>query len=548
MTRRILVTSALPYANGDIHLGHLLEYIQTDIWARFMRMQGHEIYYICADDTHGTAIMLKAQKEGVTPETLIDNVWQNHTRDFSSFDISFDAYHSTHAPENQALCYDFFEKLKQAGLIIQKEIEQAFDAEKNIFLPDRFIKGTCPKCKTPEQYGDSCENCGATYQPTELIDAYSVLSNTTPILKKSIHYFFALSDPRCAEFLKQWVQRLEQEQARNKLSEWLDASLHDWDISRDAPYFGFKIPGEDEKYFYVWLDAPVGYYAGLKYLAQQKPALKIDFDEWVSPQSNVEQYHFIGKDILYFHTLFWPSMLHFANYKTPTNVFAHGFITINGQKMSKSRGTFITARSYIESGLDSSCLRYYIASKLNASIEDMDLNFDDFMAKINSDLVGKFVNLASRSAGFLNKFFDNRLSAQIDHLLIMHIKSYAEEIAQCYEAREFAKAVRLIMHAVDEVNAFVDQEKPWLMKDISQRDQLQFVCSLVIESFKILTIYLKPILPNLTTAIEYFLNTGDLKWSDLHQNLAGHQINSYQHLIKRIEPAQIDVLLEKNRV
>ncbi len=544
--RKILVTSALPYANGDIHIGHLVEYVQTDIWVRFLRMQNHEAYYVCADDTHGTAIMLKAQKEGIAPEALIDRVWQEHTRDFSAFHIGFDIYHSTHSPENKQLSTLFYTRLRDAGLITEKEIEQAYDEVLNIFLPDRFIKGTCPKCKAHEQYGDACEVCGTTYAPTELLDAYSVLSNTAPILKKSLHYFFALSKPECLHFLRTWVQRLEQSAIVNKLKEWLDAdALQDWDISRDAPYFGFEIPDAPGKFFYVWLDAPVGYYAAFTALAEKN---HLNIADWLHQDASAELYHFIGKDIVYFHTLFWPSMLHFAQFKTPNNVFAHGFLTVNGQKMSKSRGTFITAKSYIEANIDANYLRYYFASKLSNQVEDIDLNLDDFIQKINSDLVGKFINLASRSSGFITKKFHSKLSHQFyDHDLIAQIRNKNHLIAKLYEDREYGKVVRCIMECVDTVNAYIDQEKPWSLKNDEDQPTLHAMVSLIILCFKTIAIYLKPIVPELTKKIEVFLNIESQKWEDVYKDFPNnHTIQAYTHLLTRIEDSAIKTMLEKN--
>lgn len=546
-SRNILITSALPYANGSIHLGHLVEYIQTDIWARFLRMQGHNAYYICADDTHGTAIMLKAQKDNITPQALIAQVGQEHQEDFANFDISFDHYGSTDSPANKTLCYEFYDALCKQNLIKTKMIEQAYDEVAGVFLPDRFIKGTCPKCKAPDQYGDGCEVCGAHYAPTELIDGYSVISQSKPILKESEHYFFALSDARCIEFLQNWVQCLDQPEAINKLQEWLkEGKLNDWDISRDAPYFGFEIPGTGKegkpaKYFYVWLDAPVGYYASFKECLDAKG---LDINDWIKPESNAEQYHFIGKDILYFHTLFWPSMLHFAGFKTPNNVFAHGFLTVNGQKMSKSRGTFITAKNYIDSNLSSDCLRYYFASKLSKHIEDIDLNLQDFMQKINSDLVGKFINIASRSSGFLHKKFQGALDDGLfEHEILKQIRAFSGNIAKYYEQREYNKAIKEIMQAVDLVNTFVDEIKPWTIKENDLH--LQQVCSLIMQCFKVLAIYLKPVLPKMLLEIEQFLNTGELTWQSIDENFSsGHTIGVYQHLLKRIEEPQLKVLLD----
>ncbi|MCL6468447.1 MAG: methionine--tRNA ligase, partial [Ralstonia sp.] len=483
--RRILVTSALPYANGPIHIGHLVEYIQTDIWVRFQRMRGHETYYVGADDTHGTPVMLRAEKEGLTPRQLIERVWTEHKRDFDNFLVSFDNYYSTDSDENKELCQNVYLKLKEAGLIDVREVEQFYDPVKEMFLPDRFIKGECPKCGAKDQYGDSCEVCGATYQPTDLKNPYSVVSGATPVRKSSEHYFFKLSDPRCENFLRDWVADLAQPEATNKMREWLgeegEAKLSDWDISRDAPYFGFEIPGAPGKYFYVWLDAPVGYYASFKNLCAKRG---LDFDAWINEHSTTEQYHFIGKDILYFHTLFWPAMLKFSGHRTPTNVFAHGFLTVDGAKMSKSRGTFITAQSYIDTGLNPEWLRYYFAAKLNATMEDLDLNLDDFIARVNSDLVGKFVNIASRSAGFLVKRFEGRVSdAALGHPLMVQLREAAPQIADLYEKREYSKALRAVMELADAVNAFVDTEKPWdLAKDEAHREKLHAACSVALEA------------------------------------------------------------------
>ena len=559
--RRILVTSALPYANGQIHLGHMVEYIQTDIWVRFQRMMGHEVYYVGADDTHGTPVMLRAEKEGLTPRQLIERVWQEHKRDFDSFLVSFDNYYSTDSDENRKLSEDIYLALKAAGLIDAREVEQFYDPVKEMFLPDRFIKGECPKCGAKDQYGDSCEVCGATYQPTELKNAYSVVSGAAPIRKSSTHYFFRLSDPRCEQFLREWVRGLAQPEAANKMKEWLgdDASpseadgasnastLADWDISRDAPYFGFEIPGAPGKYFYVWLDAPVGYYASFLNLCQQRG---LNFDDWVKPGSTAEQYHFIGKDILYFHTLFWPAMLQFSGYRTPTNVFAHGFLTVDGAKMSKSRGTFITAQSYIDSGLNPEWLRYYFAAKLNASMEDIDLNLDDFVARVNSDLVGKYVNIASRAAGFLVKRFDGKVdAAALTHPLLAQLRDAAPTIAALYEAREYSKALRAVMELTDTVNAFVDTEKPWeLAKQDDQRAALHAACSVALEAFRLLTVYLKPIMPAMAEGVETFLNIPPLTWASVATPLqADRPVNAYRHLMTRIDTKQIDTLLAANR-
>ena len=552
LPRRLLVTSALPYANGQIHIGHLVEYIQTDIWVRYQRMQGHEVHYMGADDTHGTPIMLRAEKEGLTPKELITKVWQEHKRDFDAFLISFDHYYTTDSPENEKLAGDIYIKLRDAGLIEKRAIEQAYDPVKEMFLPDRFIKGKCPKCKAPDQYGDSCEKCGATYAPTDLIEPFSVVSGATPIRKVSDHYFFKLSDPRCETFLRDWTQIRTplQPEARNKMKEWVgqagDSKLGDWDISRDAPYFGFEIPDAPGKYFYVWLDAPIGYYASfLKYCTDKG----LDFNEWVKPDSSTEQYHFIGKDILYFHTLFWPATLHFAGYRTPTNVFAHGFLTVDGEKMSKSRGTLISANSVMESGFNPEWFRYYFATKLNDSMEDLDLNLSDFVARVNSDLIGKYINIASRSAGFLVKRFGGVVvDDAMQHPLLISIRAANTKIAELYEDREFAKAVRTIMELADQVNAFVDENKPWdIAKDPLRTADLQAICSVTLEAFRCLSLYLKPVLPQVAAGVERFLCVAPMTWSDINAPLSSQQsIQPYTHLMSRVEPAQIDALLAAN--
>jgi methionyl-tRNA synthetase len=552
LPRRLLVTSALPYANGQIHIGHLVEYIQTDIWVRYQRMRGHEVHYMGADDTHGTPIMLRAEKEGLTPKELIARVWQEHKRDFDAFLISFDHYYTTDSPENEKLSSDIYLKLRDAGLIEKRAIEQAYDPVKEMFLPDRFIKGKCPKCKAPDQYGDSCEKCGATYAPTDLIDPFSVVSGATPIRKVSDHYFFKLSDPRCETFLRDWTQVKTplQPEARNKMKEWVgqpgESKLGDWDISRDAPYFGFEIPDAPGKYFYVWLDAPIGYYASfLKYCTDKG----LNFDEWVKPDSTTEQYHFIGKDILYFHTLFWPATLYFSGYRTPTNVFAHGFLTVDGEKMSKSRGTLISANSVMESGFNPEWFRYYFATKLNDSMEDLDLNLSDFVARVNSDLIGKYINIASRSAGFLVKRFGGVVADEaMQHPLLIDIRAANTKIAELYEGREYAKAVRTIMELADQVNAFVDENKPWdIAKDPARGTDLQAICSVTLEAFRCLSLYLKPILPQVASGVERFLSLAPLAWSDINTPLSSHQpIAPYTHLMSRVEPAQIDVLLAAN--
>jgi methionyl-tRNA synthetase len=551
--RQILVTSALPYANGQIHIGHLVEYIQTDIWVRFQRMRGHQVHYVGADDTHGTPIMLRAEKEGITPKELIANVWEEHKRDFDDFLVSFDNYYSTDSEENKTLSEEIYLKLREAGLIEKRAIEQAYDPVKEMFLPDRFIKGECPKCGAKDQYGDSCEKCGATYSPTDLKNPISVVSGATPIRKVSDHYFFKLSDPRCENFLREWTQVKTplQAEARNKMKEWVgqpgESQLGDWDISRDAPYFGFEIPDAPGKYFYVWLDAPIGYYASFLNLCQQKG---LDFNEWTKPDTTTEQYHFIGKDILYFHTLFWPATLHFSGYRTPTNVFAHGFLTVDGEKMSKSRGTFITAHSVIECGLNPEWLRYYFAAKLNASMEDLDLNLQDFTARVNSDLLGKYINIASRSAGFLVKRFGGIVDdAAMNHPLLAQLADAKDEIADLYETREYAKALRRVMELADLVNGFVDSNKPWeIAKDPGKEQELQTICSVTLEAFRRLTLYLKPVVPNVAAGVEKFFNIAPMSWDDVNKPLSSKQaINPYQHLMTRIDPVMIEKLVEANQ-
>jgi methionyl-tRNA synthetase len=550
--RRLLVTSALPYANGQIHIGHLVEYVQTDIWVRFQRMRGHEVHYVGADDTHGTPIMLRAEKEGLTPKELIANVWKEHKRDFDDFLISFDNYYTTDSPENEQLSQSIYLKLRDAGLIEMRSIEQAYDPVKEMFLPDRFIKGECPKCGAKDQYGDSCEKCGATYSPTDLKNPFSVVSGATPIKKVSDHYFFKLSDPRCEAFLRDWTQVKTplQPEARNKMKEWVgqpgDSKLGDWDISRDAPYFGFEIPDAPGKYFYVWLDAPIGYYASFLNYCESKG---LNFEEWVKPETTTEQYHFIGKDILYFHTLFWPATLHFAGYRTPTNVFAHGFLTVDGEKMSKSRGTLISAHSVIESGFNPEWFRYYFATKLNDSMEDLDLNLQDFVARVNSDLLGKYINIASRSAGFLVKRFGGVVSdAAMNNPLLADIASASEKIAELYEAREYAKALRTIMELADKVNAFVDENKPWeIAKDPEREADLQRVCSITLEAFRLLSLYLKPVLPQVTAGVEEFLSIPAMAWNDVKTPLSSQNpIKAYKHLMTRVEAPQIEALLAAN--
>ncbi|MCD5360851.1 methionine--tRNA ligase [Chromobacterium aquaticum] len=553
--RKILVTSALPYANAGLHLGHMLEQIQTDIWVRFQKMRGHECYYVCADDTHGAPIMLAAEKQGITPEQLVDSVRELHLADSQGFLIGHDNYYSTNSPENKALAEQVYLALKADDKIACRTIEQLFDPEKQMFLPDRFVKGECPKCSAKDQYGDNCEVCGATYNPTELKNPYSAVSGAKPVLKTSEHYFFRLGE--CADFLKQWTggssvradgvtQPHLQPESLNKMNEWISGGLQDWDISRDAPYFGFEIPGAPGKYFYVWLDAPIGYMASFKNLCERSG---LNFDEWFGKGSQAEMYHFIGKDILYFHALFWPAMLNYSGLRAPTGVFAHGFLTVDGQKMSKSRGTFIQAKSYLDCGLNPEWMRYYIAAKLNGRIEDIDLNLNDFVARVNSDLVGKFVNIASRSAGFIAKRFDGMLASQVsDGDILAKLQAAADELAAAFEAREYAKALRDIMALADVVNAYVDANKPWeLAKQEGQDARLQEVCTVLINAFRLLTIYLKPVLPKLAEGVEAFLDVAPLGWSDASSLLLGKKINAYQHLMQRIDPALIDKLIEANK-
>ena len=553
--RKLLVTSALPYANGNIHLGHMVEHIQTDVWVRFQKMRGHECYYVCADDTHGTPVMLAAQKKGISPEDMIAQVREDHLADFTGFGIGYDNYYTTHSEENRELSSEIYKALKANGKIVSRTIEQLFDPEKQMFLPDRFVKGECPSCHAQDQYGDNCEVCGATYSPTELIKPFSAISGATPVLKESEHYFFRLGE--CEDYLKQWtagsttladgrVQAHLQPEALNKMNEWIEGGLQDWDISRDAPYFGFEIPDAPGKYFYVWLDAPIGYMASFKNLAAR---LNIDFNEYFKADSQTELYHFIGKDILYFHALFWPATLQFAGLRAPTAVFAHGFLTVDGQKMSKSRGTFITAKSYLDEGLNPEWMRYYIAAKLNNRIEDIDLNLNDFIARVNSDLVGKYINIASRAAGFVHKRFDGQLSDVASSELIQQLQAASASLAQSYEEREYAKALREVMALTDVVNEYVDANKPWeLAKQEGQDARLQQVCSELINAFRILTVYLSPVLPKLSAAVAEFLNTPALVWADASNTLpAGHAINKYTHLMQRIEPEQIDKLIENNK-
>ncbi|MBI1887934.1 MAG: methionine--tRNA ligase [Nitrosomonadales bacterium] len=573
MSRKILVTSALPYANGSIHLGHLVEYIQTDIWVRYQKMQGNECHYVCADDTHGTPIMLRAEKEGITPEQLIDRVWHEHKADFDGFHVEFDHYGSTNSNETREFAERIYLRLRdEARLIEKRSIEQFYDPVKQMFLPDRFIKGECPKCHAKDQYGDNCEACGATYAPTELINPYSAVSGAQPERRNSDHYFFRLSDPRCQEFLRGWTTSGSlQPEAANKMQEWLggegENKLSDWDISRDAPYFGFKIPGTEDKYFYVWLDAPVGYMGSFRQLCSlPSPAggrgaggegVPIDFDAFwdkeKAAQEKTELYHFIGKDILYFHALFWPAMLQNAGFRTPTKLFAHGFLTVNGEKMSKSRGTFITAKSYIDHIKNTEYLRYYYAAKLNGTMEDTDLNLDDFVTKVNSDLVGKYINIVSRCASILNKYFSGVVLAENPQALVAS-RGYSmiaygsdEEIKELFESREFGKATREIMRLVDLINQRIDQDKPWnIAKDPSKHAELHLLISDCINAFRIITYYMAPILPETARRVAELLTLPyPLKWVDLDRPIT--QINPYQHLMIRLDPKLIEAMVAANQ-
>ena len=538
--RKILVTSALPYANGPIHLGHMLEYIQTDIWARFQKLRGHECHYICADDAHGTPIMLKAQQLGMAPEEMIAQVQKEHQQDFADFNIQFDNFHSTHSDENRELASEIYLKLRDGGYIKSKTISQLFDPEKSMFLPDRFVKGTCPKCKSVDQYGDNCDSCGATYSPTDLIDPKSAVSGATPVMKETEHFFFDL--PAFEEMLKEWTRSgsLQQEMA-NKLGEWFEQGLQQWDITRDAPYFGFEIPDAPGKFFYVWLDAPIGYMGSFKNLCNKRGDL--NFDEFWAKDSTAEVYHFIGKDIVYFHSLFWPAMLEGAGFRKPNSVYAHGYVTVNGAKMSKSKGTFIKARTYLDN-LNPEYLRYYYAAKLSSRIDDLDLNLEDFAQRVNSDLVGKLVNLASRTAGFISKRFEGKLAKVADNNLSETFLAKADAIAEFYETREFGKAMREIMALADIANAYVADAAPWqLVKQEDKQEEAHQVCSNALNLFRILVTYLKPVLPKLAQDVEAFLQL-ELTWNDLAKDLSGHEIAPFKALMQRVEMKNIEAIIE----
>ncbi len=541
----MLVTCALPYANGSIHLGHMLEHIQADIWVRYQRMRGHQVHFVCADDAHGTPIMLKAQQLGITPEEMIAAVSKEHQADFAGFNISFDNYHSTHSDENRELAELIYGRLQAGGKIKSRTISQLFDPEKSMFLPDRFVKGTCPKCKSPEQYGDNCDSCGATYSPTELIDPKSAVSGATPVMKDSEHFFFDL--PQFEKWLAEWVRGSGaiQEEMANKMQEWFESGLQQWDITRDAPYFGFEIPGAPGKYFYVWLDAPIGYMASFKNLCNKRG--DIDFDSYWKADSEAELYHFIGKDIAYFHCLFWPSMLEGAGFRKPTKVNVHGYVTVNGAKMSKSKGTFIKASTYLNH-LDPECLRYYYAAKLNSRIDDLDLNLDDFVARVNADVVNKLVNLASRNAGFIAKRFDGKLAATCaEPELYAEFANARTAIAEAYESREFSRAIREIMALADKANRYVDDKAPWVIAKQEGADaELQAVCSVGINLFRVLMAYLKPVMPLLAERAEAFLGE-TLSWDGVAQPLINHQLAPFKALFSRIEPAKIEAMIDASK-
>jgi methionyl-tRNA synthetase len=543
--RKLLVTSALPYANGPIHIGHLVEYLQTDIWVRFQKLIGNNCTYICASDAHGTPIMLRARKEGIDPEDLVERYQTEHQRDFAGFHIAFDNYHSTHSEENRQLVEHIYSRLVKNDLIDRRTIKQAYDEEAGMFLPDRFLRGTCPSCDAPDQYGDNCEVCGATYSTSELKDPQSILSDTVPVQRDSEHLFFKLQN--FTTMLQDWISGDAVDDAvARKLNEWFEAGLKDWDISRDAPYFGFRIPDTEDKYFYVWLDAPVGYLASFKNLCERRTDL--DFEDYFAVDSDAELYHFIGKDIVYFHALFWPAVLEGAGYRKPTSVFAHGFLTVNGQKMSKSRGTFIAAETWLEH-LDPECLRYYYAVKLGANIEDIDLNLEDFTAKINSDLVGKLVNIASRCAGFITRNFDGQLSKQLEQPeLYDSFVSAGDSIAKHYEQREFSRAMREIMQLADRANQYIDGRKPWVLaKDENTAAEVQAVCTQGLNLFHVLMIYLSPVLPEMADKVAEFLGTGAEQWQDRSAPLLDKKINPFKPLMTRVDPASVEKMIESSK-
>ncbi|WP_318419166.1 methionine--tRNA ligase [Photobacterium leiognathi] len=542
--RKILVTCALPYANGSIHLGHMLEHVQADIWVRYQRLRGNEVHFICADDAHGTPIMLKAQQMGMEPEQMIAEVSKEHQADFAGFDIDFSNYHSTHSPENRELASFVYTQLKEKGFITSRTISQLFDPEKEMFLPDRFVKGTCPKCKAEDQYGDNCDNCGETYSPTDLINPKSAVSGATPVMKDSEHFFFDL--PQFESMLKEWTKSgALQDETANKMQEWFESGLQQWDISRDAPYFGFEIPGETGKYFYVWLDAPIGYMGSFKNLCDKRGDL--NFDEYWNKDSSTELYHFIGKDIVYFHSLFWPAMLDGAGFRKPNNVFVHGYVTVNGAKMSKSKGTFIKAGTYLKH-LDPECLRYYYAAKLNSRIDDLDLNLEDFTQRVNSDVVNKIVNLASRNAGFIAKRFDGKLSDNfVEPELYAEFVAAADRIGELYESREYGRAIREITALADKANQYVDEKAPWVVAKQEGKDQeLQEICTVGINLFRVLMAYLKPVMPKLAERSEAFLNE-TLTWESIAKPLAAHEVTKFKALFNRIDPAHVAAMVESSK-
>ncbi|WP_305402570.1 methionine--tRNA ligase [Photobacterium leiognathi] len=542
--RKILVTCALPYANGSIHLGHMLEHVQADIWVRYQRLRGNEVHFICADDAHGTPIMLKAQQMGMEPEQMIEEVSKEHQADFAGFDIDFSNYHSTHSPENRELASFVYTQLKEKGFITSRTISQLFDPEKEMFLPDRFVKGTCPKCKAEDQYGDNCDNCGETYSPTDLINPKSAVSGATPVMKDSEHFFFDL--PQFESMLKEWTKSgALQDETANKMQEWFESGLQQWDISRDAPYFGFEIPGETGKYFYVWLDAPIGYMGSFKNLCDKRGDL--NFDEYWNKDSSTELYHFIGKDIVYFHSLFWPAMLDGAGFRKPNNVFVHGYVTVNGAKMSKSKGTFIKAGTYLKH-LDPECLRYYYAAKLNSRIDDLDLNLEDFTQRVNSDVVNKIVNLASRNAGFIAKRFDGKLSDNfVEPELYAEFVAAADRIGELYESREYGRAIREITALADKANQYVDEKAPWVVAKQEGKDQeLQEICTVGINLFRVLMAYLKPVMPKLAERSEAFLNE-TLTWESIAKPLTAHEVTKFKALFNRIDPAHVAAMVESSK-
>ncbi len=545
MARRILVTSALPNANGPIHLGHMLEHIQTDIWVRFQRMRGNQAIYVCADDAHGTATMIRAEAEGLTPEALIDEMRVAHLEDFRGFGISYDNYYSTHSEENRFFAEQIYQRLDKRGLIFKESVEQLFDPEKELFLADRFVVGNCPRCSAPDQYGDNCEKCGATYNATELVNPRSVYSGAQPVLKSSEHYFFDL--PQYTDFLKKWTRTdAVQPEVSNKLAEWLEEGLRAWDISRDAPYFGFLIPGTTDKYFYVWMDAPIGYMASFKNYCSHNN--EVVFEDFWAPDSTAEVHHFIGKDIVNFHALFWPAQLHAADYRTPTRIHTHGFITVDGTKMSKSRGTFIMAADYLKQ-LDPQYLRYYYAAKLNGTVDDIDINLEDFVQRVNSDLVGKVVNIASRTAGFIHKQFDGKLAADIHNMDLWEtFTKKSAAIADLYEADDFGKAVREITALADLANQYIAGHEPWnMVKNPDQRELLHLVCTQAINLFRVLAIYLKPILPQMAEKTEAFLNVEPLTWAEAQAPLLGQPINKFKAMLQRMQSKDVDRLVEQSR-